>query len=140
MTGLLALLDSNVVGPVNIGDPNEFTMLDFARLVIEITGSTSEIVHHPLPSDDPKVRRPDISLADRDTGLGAHHAARRRSAAHDRIVRRRRRDSCLTRRITARSRPGPNRYARRVPTYEFRCPLRRRRAAATDATTPSSAT
>jgi len=68
VAGLLALLDSDLVGPVNIGDPNEFTMLDFASLVIELTGSTSEIVYHPLPSDDPKLRRPDISLARRALG------------------------------------------------------------------------
>jgi nucleoside-diphosphate-sugar epimerase len=60
---LIALLDSDVTGPVNIGDPTEFTMLEFARLVIEMTGSTSEVVFRPLPTDDPKLRRPDISLA-----------------------------------------------------------------------------
>jgi nucleoside-diphosphate-sugar epimerase len=65
VAGLLALLDSDLVGPVNIGDPTEFTMLDFAKLVIELTGSKSEIVHLPLPSDDPRLRRPDISLARR---------------------------------------------------------------------------
>jgi nucleoside-diphosphate-sugar epimerase len=63
VAGLIALLDSDVTGPVNIGDPTEFTMLEFARLVIEMTGSTSEVVFRPLPTDDPKLRRPDISLA-----------------------------------------------------------------------------
>jgi nucleoside-diphosphate-sugar epimerase len=63
VAGLIALLDSDVTGPVNIGDPTEFTMLGFARLVIEMTGSTSEVVFRPLPTDDPKLRRPDISLA-----------------------------------------------------------------------------
>ena len=61
--GLLALLDGDVMGPINIGNPNEFTMLELAELVLEITGSESVIDHRPLPSDDPKVRRPDISLA-----------------------------------------------------------------------------
>ena len=50
-------------GPVNIGNPTEFTMRELADLVIELTGSKSKIVHHPLPADDPKQRRPDISLA-----------------------------------------------------------------------------
>ena len=61
--GILALLDSDHVGPVNIGNPHEFTVLQLAELVIELTGSSSEIVHEPLPVDDPTQRRPDISLA-----------------------------------------------------------------------------
>ncbi len=61
--GLLALLDSDLTGPVNIGNPDEFTVLQLAALVLEVTGSTSEIVHRELPLDDPQVRRPDISLA-----------------------------------------------------------------------------
>ncbi len=50
-------------GPVNLGNPGEFTMLQLAQLVIELTGSSSEIVHRPLPVDDPRQRRPDIALA-----------------------------------------------------------------------------
>ena len=50
-------------GPVNMGNPNEFTMLELAEKVIEYTGSRSVIEHKPLPQDDPKQRRPDISLA-----------------------------------------------------------------------------
>ena len=50
-------------GPVNIGNPREFTMSELAQLVIKITGSTSEIVYKDLPSDDPKQRQPDITLA-----------------------------------------------------------------------------
>ncbi|NBW74171.1 MAG: SDR family oxidoreductase [Sphingomonadaceae bacterium] len=50
-------------GPVNIGNPGEFTMIELARLVIELTNSRSQLVNHPLPADDPKQRRPDISLA-----------------------------------------------------------------------------
>jgi UDP-glucuronate decarboxylase len=50
-------------GPVNIGNPGEFTMLELARKVIEATGSTSQLVFQPLPSDDPMQRKPDIRLA-----------------------------------------------------------------------------
>ncbi len=61
--GILALLGSDHVGPVNVGNPNEFTVAELARLVIEVTGSSSEVVHEALPVDDPARRRPDISLA-----------------------------------------------------------------------------
>lgn len=61
--GLVALLDSDETGPINIGNPGEFTMLELARIVIELTGSDSEIVFEPLPADDPKCRRPDITKA-----------------------------------------------------------------------------
>jgi dTDP-glucose 4,6-dehydratase len=61
--GILALLDSHHVGPVNIGNPDEFTVLQLAELVREVTGSQSEIVFEPLPVDDPTRRRPDIRLA-----------------------------------------------------------------------------
>jgi UDP-glucuronate decarboxylase len=52
-----------VTGPVNLGNPGEFTMLELAEKVLSITGSRSELVFHPLPQDDPKQRCPDISLA-----------------------------------------------------------------------------
>ena len=61
--GLLAMLDAPVTGPVNIGNPDEHTVLELAREVIELTGSSSTIVHRPLPADDPVRRRPDITLA-----------------------------------------------------------------------------
>src|SRR5437899_2942099 len=61
--GFLALLDSDLVGPVNIGNPNEFTVRELAELVLDVTGSSSEIVYEPLPQDDPTQRRPDITLA-----------------------------------------------------------------------------
>lgn len=51
-------------GPVNLGNPGEFTMLELAEMVLEYTGSQSEIVFRELPSDDPSRRRPDISLAE----------------------------------------------------------------------------
>jgi dTDP-glucose 4,6-dehydratase len=62
--GFLALLDSDLVGqPVNIGNPDEFTVSELAELVVACTGSSSEIVYEPLPVDDPTQRRPDITLA-----------------------------------------------------------------------------
>jgi hypothetical protein len=61
--GFLALLDSEHTGPINIGNPGEFTMLELAELVLDVTGSTSEIVFEPLPVDDPTQRQPDITLA-----------------------------------------------------------------------------
>ena len=59
----LAMSDSTIVGPINLGNPVEFTMLELAQLVIETTNSNSKIVFRDLPSDDPKQRKPDISLA-----------------------------------------------------------------------------
>ncbi|KKS27327.1 MAG: NAD-dependent epimerase/dehydratase, dTDP-glucose 4,6-dehydratase [candidate division WWE3 bacterium GW2011_GWC1_42_102] len=50
-------------GPVNIGNPEEFTVLELAEKVIELTGSKSKIIHKPLPADDPMKRKPDITLA-----------------------------------------------------------------------------
>jgi nucleoside-diphosphate-sugar epimerase len=61
--GLIALAESGYHSPVNIGNPDEFTLLELARIVIEVTGARSEIVHEALPSDDPQVRQPDIGLA-----------------------------------------------------------------------------
>lgn len=61
--GFLALLDSDHVGPVNIGNPDEFTVAELADLVLELTGSASPIIREPLPVDDPAQRRPDITLA-----------------------------------------------------------------------------
>ena len=61
--GFLALLDSDVDTPTNIGNDNEFTILQLAELAIEVTGSKSEIVHLPLPADDPTQRKPDLTKA-----------------------------------------------------------------------------
>lgn len=61
--GILRLLDSTETGPINIGNPGEFTMIELARLVLELTGSTSPLEFHPLPTDDPLQRCPDISKA-----------------------------------------------------------------------------
>jgi UDP-glucuronate decarboxylase len=60
--------ENGLVGPVNIGNPTEFTILELAREVIRLTGSTSQLVHRPLPSDDPRQRQPDIGVA--RAGLG----------------------------------------------------------------------
>ena len=63
--GMLALMDSDdsVTGPVNLGNPGEFTMLELAEKVLKQTGSKSKLTFLPLPGDDPRVRRPDITLA-----------------------------------------------------------------------------
>ena len=61
--GLIALAESGYHQPVNIGNPDEFTLLELAKTVIEVTGSNSEIVYEALPVDDPQVRQPDIALA-----------------------------------------------------------------------------
>jgi len=63
--GIYRLLLSDEVEPVNIGNPQEVTILEFAKEIIELTGSSSQIIHEELPDDDPKVRQPDISKARR---------------------------------------------------------------------------
>jgi dTDP-glucose 4,6-dehydratase len=68
VAGILALLDSDVPGPLNIGNPEELTMLELAQRVLDLTGSSSPVVHEPLPTDDPTRRRPDISEARRVLG------------------------------------------------------------------------
>jgi len=61
--GILRLMESDLNDPVNIGNPREMTVEAIARAIIELTGSSSRIVHAPLPTDDPKVRQPDITRA-----------------------------------------------------------------------------
>ncbi len=61
--GIIRLAESGYHSPVNIGNPNEFTLLELAEAVIEVTESRSEIVYEALPTDDPQVRQPDITLA-----------------------------------------------------------------------------
>jgi dTDP-glucose 4,6-dehydratase len=63
VAGILALADSDVTTPVNIGNDGEFTMLELADLVLEATGSASPIAFEPLPADDPTQRRPDLTIA-----------------------------------------------------------------------------
>lgn len=68
--GLIRLMGSakEVTGPVNLGNPAEFTMLELARKVVELSGSQSRVVHRALPQDDPRQRRPDISKAQKALG------------------------------------------------------------------------
>jgi UDP-glucuronate decarboxylase len=68
--GMLRMMDApdDCVGPINLGNPDEFTILELAQQVIELTGSKSKIVHRDLPVDDPKQRRPDITLAKKHLG------------------------------------------------------------------------
>lgn len=68
ISGMIALMDSNdsFTGPVNIGNPHEFSMLELAQNVLDLTKSKSKLVHLPLPQDDPKQRQPDISLAKKE--------------------------------------------------------------------------
>jgi dTDP-glucose 4,6-dehydratase len=61
--GVIRLAESGAHLPVNIGNPDEFTLLELAHAVIDVTGSRSEIVFEALPTDDPQVRRPDITRA-----------------------------------------------------------------------------
>jgi UDP-glucuronate decarboxylase len=63
--GMIKMMDSKdgFTGPVNIGNPDEFTILELAEKVIKLTGSKSKIIYKPLPSDDPMMRKPDINLA-----------------------------------------------------------------------------
>ena len=70
VAGLTALMETGpeITGPINIGNPNEFTVRELAEKVIHLTNSTSKIIEAPLPQDDPKQRQPDISKAKRDLG------------------------------------------------------------------------
>ncbi|HAV43421.1 TPA: NAD-dependent dehydratase [bacterium] len=61
--GIYSLINSSINEPVNLGNPEEMSILDLASLIIELTGSKSKIVHRPLPKDDPRIRQPDISRA-----------------------------------------------------------------------------
>ena len=64
--GLIALLDNDTSGPVNIGNPTQTTVIELANLVLDLTGSNSKIIHRALPADDPKRRQPDITIAQRE--------------------------------------------------------------------------
>ncbi|WP_448389062.1 UDP-glucuronic acid decarboxylase family protein [Microbacterium aurum] len=68
--GMVRLMGTGhaVTGPINVGNPGEFTMLELANAVLDITGSSSKIEHRPLPQDDPKQRQPDITLARKELG------------------------------------------------------------------------
>ncbi len=68
--GMVKMMNNpqNFIGPVNIGNPSERTILEFAKLIIEMTNSKSKIVYQPLPGDDPAQRKPDIALAEKELG------------------------------------------------------------------------
>lgn len=68
VAGLVRLMECDCPGPVNIGNPDEMTVLRFAEIISEIIGSRAGIVHRELPVDDPKIRRPDITMARRELG------------------------------------------------------------------------
>jgi UDP-glucuronate decarboxylase len=78
VNGMMAMMDgpNTFIGPVNIGNPKEFTMLELANLVIELTGTKSKVINLPRPSDDPSQRRPDISLAKKHLNWEPHVALR----------------------------------------------------------------
>jgi UDP-glucuronate decarboxylase len=62
--GLMKMMNSHSVGPINLGNPIELSMKDLATMVIRLTNSSSNIIYNELPKDDPKRRRPDINLAE----------------------------------------------------------------------------
>jgi UDP-glucuronate decarboxylase len=69
LDGMMRLMEHpSFIGPVNVGNPGEFTIRELAEQVISLTGSKSKLVHNPLPSDDPKQRKPDITLARQHLG------------------------------------------------------------------------
>ncbi len=81
IAGMIALAESGYHDPVNIGNPDEFTLLELAETIVELTSSKSGIVHEALPIDDPKVRRHDISLAQQVLDWQPKGGAARRAAA-----------------------------------------------------------
>jgi UDP-glucuronate decarboxylase len=70
ISGLTRLMevDAAITGPINLGNPHEFTITELAELIVEITGSKTELTYEPLPTDDPKQRQPDITRAEEDLG------------------------------------------------------------------------
>merc|ERR1712232_106431 len=84
--GIIRLMNQeDTVGPINIGNPHEFTVKQLAELVVELTGSKSKIIYLPLPGDDPKQRRPDIAREE-VLGLGTEDAAARGLAEDHRLL------------------------------------------------------
>ena len=80
--GLVALFDSDLTGPVNIGNPDEYTVLELASTVVELLGSSSPIVHRPLPVDDPDPPAAGHHRGPGGAGMGADHRAPGRAAPH----------------------------------------------------------
>ncbi len=87
--GLIKLMATKdqVTGPINIGNPGEFSMLELAGTIIEMTGSRSRIVHRPLPENDPRQRRPDISRAQEVLSWKPRTASERGVGSDDRLLR-----------------------------------------------------
>ena len=84
--GIYKLFMSGDSNPTNIGNPDEYTVKQLAELVVELTGTRAPIVYEPLPKDDPKVRKPDITRARTMLGLGAEGARARRAGADHRVL------------------------------------------------------
>jgi nucleoside-diphosphate-sugar epimerase len=82
--GIVGMIDSDEVGPINLGNPEERTVTELAELVLELTGSKSLVEYHPLPTDDPTRRRPDLTLATARLGwrpeVSTHDGLQRTSA------------------------------------------------------------
>jgi UDP-glucuronate decarboxylase len=85
--GMIRLMDTgdDVTGPINVGNPGEFTMIELAEAVLKLVGSKSKLVRQPLPADDPKQRKPDITQSQEYPGLGAEGSARGRPQGNDRL-------------------------------------------------------
>ena len=83
--GIVRLMRSGEHDPVNIGNENEITILELARIIIRLCGSGSEVVFRPLPQDDPQLRRPDTTRAREDPGLGSRGPPRRRHEENHRV-------------------------------------------------------
>ena len=84
--GFLALLDSDITTPVNIGNPDEYTIRQLAEMVLEVTGSASELNFLPLPVDDPTQRQPDITIARERLGWEPTVEPPRRSRTYGRLL------------------------------------------------------
>ena len=85
----MLLMDSpdDVTGPINLGNPGEYTVLELAEAIVELTGSNSSIIHQPLPADDPLQRQPDIGIARRTLGWEPTVPLRRGAAADHCLLR-----------------------------------------------------
>ena len=111
--GFLALLDGEHTGPINIGNPNEYTIRQLAEMAVEVTDSSSTITYEPLPVDDPTQRQPDLTLARSLLGLGARDPAPRGPDAHGGVLRPRPRRRRQLTRPTLSFRIGPIRPERK---------------------------
>ena len=151
--GLVALFDSDVVDPVNIGNPDEYTMLELADVVREVTSSASEIVFEPLPIGDPTQRQPDITRARELLGWEPEIPLREGLAPHARVVRRgtcpwrsvisAHRRSCASSRWSCRSSTSATPWSRSCAacaTSSCRTPSSGRSSSSTTAATTAPAT